>query len=75
MNNYDRENLQFLLNADSATLKEWYESVTPDDIEYAAELMLQYGEELSIRTGMLNDDVEDVSQASDFLKRFSLGKK
>ena len=72
MNEHDRENLRFLLNADPATLREWYDSVTKDDIEYASELMLQYSEELAIRTGMLDDDVSDISQAADFLKRFRL---
>ena len=75
MNDYDRANLQFLLSIDSNELKEWYESVTPDDIEYAAELMLQYSEELSIKTSMYNDDVSDLTEASTFLRRFSLGKK
>ena len=72
MNEYDRENLQFLLNADPETLREWYDSVSPDDIEYAAELMLQYSEELSIKTSMYNDEIDDIKQAADFLKRFRL---
>jgi len=72
MDDYDRLNLQFLLNADPDTLQEWYDTVDADDIEYASELMDAYKEELSARSAMLNDDVEDLGQAQKFLKRFRL---
>lgn len=41
MNKHDRKNLEFLLNADRDTLRDWYDSVDEDDHEYAMELLMQ----------------------------------
>ena len=41
MKKRDRKNLEFLLNADRDTLRDWYESVDEDDHEYAMELLMQ----------------------------------
>jgi hypothetical protein len=76
MNDYDRENLQFLLNVDKETLKDWYDEMEEDDHEYASELLAAYSEELNVKSALIQDPkIEVVSEATDFLKRFSLGKK
>jgi len=46
MNEWDRNNLEFLLNADEATIKDWQSKVSADDIDYAHELLARYSQEL-----------------------------
>ena len=75
MNDHDRENLKFLLSVDAKTLKSWYDNMDADDIDYAAELLTRYKEELETKTVLLSDNVGNVSEAKKFLKRFSICKK
>jgi len=72
MNQHDRDNLDFLLSANKDTLKEWYDAVEEDDIEYAGEILAQYGEELKIRESMIPDDVNNLDDANTLLKRYRL---
>lgn len=46
MNDWDRNNLNFLLSADDRVIKEWSAQVSDDDIDYAHELLARYSEEL-----------------------------
>ena len=46
MNDWDRNNLNFLLNADDSVIKEWTAQVPQDDIDYAHELLALYSQEL-----------------------------
>lgn len=39
MNQYDRDNLNFLMMASDEVLREWYNSASLDDLEYAQELL------------------------------------
>jgi len=78
MNDHDRSNLNFLLNADKDILREWYDAVSEDDREYAQELLIAYKEELAIKQRFY--DAEEVnldgftSDANEYLKRFRLSK-
>ena len=72
MNNYDRSNLDFLLSIDTATLKDWYNKTSSDDIDYASELMARYSEELEVKSALLEEDVTDISIANEILKQFRL---
>ena len=72
MNKYDRNNLDFLLSISAATLKDWYKKMSSDDIEYASDIMAQYSEELSMKSAMLDDDVNDISVATKLLKKYTL---
>jgi hypothetical protein len=72
MNEYDRNNLDFLLSISAATLKDWYKKMSSDDIEYASDIMAQYSEELSMKSAMLDDDVNDISVATKLLKKYTL---
>ena len=58
MNDWDRNNLQFLLNADDATIKDWTAQTSPDDIDYAHELLARYSEELRERSLALRIEAE-----------------
>lgn len=46
MNQHDRKNLQFLLNASPETLADWYNKMDFDDIVYACELLDAHSREL-----------------------------
>ena len=48
MNQRDRDNLDFLLNASPEVIQDWYEQMDDDDIEYAFELLEAYSQELEI---------------------------
>ena len=46
MNEHDRANLEFLLNASDAVIEDWHSKVSADDIDYAHELLALYSQEL-----------------------------
>ena len=43
------------MRADSDTLRDWMDQLTEDELDYASELLDQYGEELALRTAMLSE--------------------
>jgi hypothetical protein len=59
MNKWDLDNVQFLLNADDATMKQWYATVSGDDVEYALEILAAYRAELALREVELMDEEID----------------
>jgi hypothetical protein len=73
MNEWDRDNLEFLLHIDNATFDEWYEQADDDDIQYAREL-IDMGRKEIIAMKRLEDldPVEDVTEANKVLNRFRL---
>lgn len=76
MTDYDRDNLYFLLNADEETLKDWYNTVDEDDIEYASELMTEYSKELRVRAIFADcEDTSTVVDAVSALKKYMLNNK
>ena len=79
MDDNDRENLAFLLNASPDVLQDWYNTVDEDDHEYASELLAKYSEELSLKTRFYAVEEVDLTNltpdAEQYLKRFSIGKK
>lgn len=54
MDDYDRNNLEFLLKASPAELESWSKAVTQDDLDYAQELLNAYQEELDERAQALD---------------------
>lgn len=74
MNDWDRDNLNFLLNASKETLEEWHFYADEDDYRYALELLNEARNELALRELELIDSeaVEDVSDAQAVLARFTL---
>ena len=79
MDDYDRENLFFLLNASEEVLRDWYNNVGPDDHDYASELLAEYSKELELKTMFYLVEEVDLSNltqdAESYLKKFSLGNK
>ncbi len=73
MNDYDRENLNFLLNASPEVLEDWYENVSEDDHEYAQELLSAFGEELKLRNSFnATEKVQDTTDAENVLRKYRL---
>jgi hypothetical protein len=74
MNDWDRDNLNFLLNADRETLEEWHFYADADDYKYALELLQTARTELAMKELTIIDDeaVEDLSQAQGILRGFQL---
>ena len=58
MNDWDRNNLQFLLNASDSVIKDWTAQTSPDDIDYAHELLARYSEELRDKAVALKIECE-----------------
>jgi hypothetical protein len=76
MNEYDRNNLEFLLSLKTdADWRDWFECTDTEDHTYAMELIKTAQSELVVRTMELHEEnleTEDFSQAQQFLNRFRL---
>lgn len=57
-NEWDRDNLMFLLTSDDHVLKEWHEQADADDLAYAQELFDGYAEELRLRSELVMVEAE-----------------
>ena len=64
MNEHDRANLEFLLNADAATIKDWHSKVSADDIDYAQELLDAFSQELREQALALKVEAEMTLQGN-----------
>ena len=64
MSEEDRQNLNFLLNADLKTLTKWYDSASVDDLLYAQQLFQAKTTELIVQEIELLDCVYDVRYAN-----------
>jgi hypothetical protein len=57
-NEWDRDNLNFLLNTDDTCLKHWHAQADADDLVYAQELLAAYSEELKLKAMELKVECE-----------------
>jgi len=78
MNEWDRNNLHFILDSDEATLEDFYSWATEDDLAYALSLVREARTELLIQEADILDELltaataADVSDANRMLKQFQL---
>lgn len=74
MNEWDRDNLDFLLNASKADMDDWWQHATKEDIEYADRLFKQARTEIELQLMDLldHDEDQDLTQARSVLARFRL---
>jgi hypothetical protein len=78
MNDWDRNNLHFILDADEATLEDFYSWATEDDLAYALSLVREARTELLIQEADILDELlttataADVADANRMLKQFQL---
>ena len=71
MNEWDRDNLEFIKGCDEAEFDDWLTQATNDDIEYALELIHMGRKELAARAFLMAEDMEinDFSDARSFIER------
>jgi hypothetical protein len=69
MNDWDRDNLNFLLTISSETFEDWLEQADEDDIDYAIELLRAAKSELIIEQMEVLDMVQDTSTANNFIEQ------
>lgn len=59
MNNYDRNNLDFLMTASKEELAKWWQTISHDDYQYSLELLNAYEKELlQIEDNLIEADLE-----------------
>jgi hypothetical protein len=69
MNDWDKDNLHFLLTVSSEVFEDWLAQADEDDIEYAIELLQQAKSELLLQKMEILDDVEDTTDAKSILQK------
>ena len=72
MNEYDKNNLKYLLSLDNTGLERFCSTVTEDDRVYALELLIAYRAELEVARLETLDNVETVADAKKILDKFTL---
>ena len=75
MNDWDRSNLNFLLNIDDETFEDFMLQSSDDDIDYAIELIQTHKAELMTRELELRDELADetgLDEAQAVLAKFRL---
>ncbi len=72
MNDWDRNNLHFILDSDETTLDDFYSWATEDDLVYALNLVRTAVAELMVQEAELMDQVQDLSEARDVIRQFQL---
>ena len=78
MNEWDRNNLHFILDSDEETLEDFLSCATSDDIDYALSLVREAKTELLVQEAEILDELltdataDDVSEANTMLKQFQL---
>ena len=69
MNEWDKDNLNFLLTVSSEVFEDWLSQADEDDIDYAMELLRAAKSELIVEEMEHFDDVEDISDANNFIEQ------
>jgi hypothetical protein len=75
-NEWDRDNLEFLLNTKGDAFKAWFAQADEDDKAYAQELMDAYSRELQLRAEELEIEagLDNTLEASMVIQQFRLTK-
>ena len=77
MNDWDRDNLNFIMNVTGEDFDLWLEQADDDDIQYAIELIRTAKLEIKTQEMLcemeLTDDVQDISQAAHLIERIKNG--
>jgi len=69
MNDWDKDNLNFLLTISSETFEDWLSQADEDDVEYAIELLRVAKSELIVQQMEVLDTVQDTSTANNFIEQ------
>ena len=74
MNDWDKNNLQFILSLNEDEFSDWYECLDDDDVAYAMELLQTARTEVNMQLVELNDEPSDLDLANEVLAKFRLTK-
>ena len=69
MNDWDRDNLHFILNTTDESFEDWLDQADNDDVEYALNLIRIAKAELLTQEHELLDDVENTAEADLLIER------
>jgi hypothetical protein len=69
MNDWDRNNLNFILTSMDDAFEKWMMESKTEDIEYALELIARHKRELADIEEKLSDDVTDFTEALAIINR------
>lgn len=75
MNEWDRDNLNFILNTSDEAFSEWMLQADSDDIDYALELITKHREEIYLKEFLLksdNIDITDTKEAEIILQKYRI---
>jgi len=75
MNDWDRDNLHFILHSDDGSFEDWLDQADDDDIDYALQLIRLAKAELIKQEYDLLDNVDDISEAKELIDKFRINQK
>jgi hypothetical protein len=70
MNEWDYDNLMFLISTNDSVFQDWIEQADNDDVTYALELFKKHRDIIAMREIYLRDDITDFSDAKEALTKF-----
>jgi hypothetical protein len=74
MNEWDRDNLDFIMKANDSEFIEWLNQADDEDVEYALNLIRQAKLELNEQVVELFDDVYDYTEANELIEKIKNAK-
>ena len=69
MNEWDKDNLDFIMKSNETEFQCWLEQADSDDIDYAMDLLRQSKMILTEQMASLFDDVGDCKEANEVINR------
>lgn len=72
MNKHDKDNYLFIMSLTPDQFEEWYNAITPDDVDYAMELIKMARLELAEQAAVLIESVVEFTEAREVLGKFTL---
>lgn len=75
MNQWDRDNLNFIMNSTNEGFDEWLEQADDDDIQYALELIRMAKAELMVQELEFLDEISNYSDAAKLIERIRNGEQ
>jgi hypothetical protein len=69
MNEWDRDNLKFIMETDDGAFDKWLDQADNDDVAYALELIRMAKAELMVQEMELCDNVANFNEANQLIER------
>jgi hypothetical protein len=69
MNDWDRNNLNFIMGLEESGFDEWMDQADNDDIEYALQLIRMAKTELMVQEMEFTDEISNYAEAAQLIER------